>query len=702
MERYSFTIKDLDCAVCAKEVEEKLNTVDWIESATVNFNTEKVVITTNRTDDFLSELNEIARSVEPECTIVGAKSTVEKKKTVDWYLPLFIIGLVFGAVGVLLDFLPAHVDGNFPPPIVSFVFICIGGAMLVSKTLVIAITKLVRSHTVDENLLMSISSICAIAIGEGFEGLMIIVLNQIGKFFESKAVDKTRNSVKSLMMVKPETVIVKDGENLVETPIEDVKIGSLILVKAGEIVPLDGVVEEGHGSLDLSSLTGESLPVEIAEGSEITSGAVSIDGVLTVRTTSTDLDSTITKILNLLETASERKAKSETIVARVTKYFVPAVIVCAVVVGLAFGLSGYGVENAIYKAMMFLVVSCPCAVAISVPLSYFSGIGNASKNGILVKGTNYLDCIGAVKTIAFDKTGTLTTGNFDVVKVDLKQGDIDNALRYAYFAERNSSHPIAKAIVNYVSPMVDGWLENPLKISDVREIAGKGVEYTAGGKLIEVGKWDDVGGTYVAVSQDGEILAVLHLEDKIKDGAIDAISYLKQKGVRTEMLTGDNVKSAEKVATAIGVDEFKAGLLPKDKFDEMEKLIGNKGKKSDVVAYVGDGINDAPVLNRADIGIAMGLGGSSATVNTADIVFMNDDPKSLVTLMKISKRTKITVAENVFATFAVKIVFVVLGLVGVTGLAWAVFADVGLSCLAVLNALRVLNFNPNRKKSLRA
>ncbi len=699
MERYSFTIKDLDCAVCAKEVEEKLNSVDWIESATVNFNTEKVVITTNRTDDFLSELNEIARSVEPECTIVGVKSTVEKKKTVDWYLPLFIIGLVFGAVGVLLDFLPNHVEGNFPSPVLSFVFICIGGAMLVSKTLVIAITKLVRSHTVDENLLMSISSICAIAIGEGFEGLMIIVLNQIGKFFESKAVDKTRNSVKSLMMVKPETVLVKDGENLVETPIEDVKVGSLILVKAGEIVPLDGVVEEGHGSLDLSSLTGESLPVEITEGGEITSGAVSIDGVLAVRTTSTDSDSTITKILNLLETASERKAKSETIVARVTKYFVPAVIVCAVVVGLAFGLSGYGVENAIYKAMMFLVVSCPCAVAISVPLSYFSGIGNASKNGILVKGTNYLDCIGSVKTVAFDKTGTLTTGNFDVVKVDLKQGDLDDALKYAYFAERNSSHPIAKAIVNYVSPMVDGWLENPLKISNVREIAGKGVEYIADGKLIEVGKRDGQDGTSVAIAQDGEILAVLHLEDKIKDGAIDAIAYLKQKGVRTEMLTGDNVKSAEKVANAIGVDEFKAGLLPKNKFDEMEKLIGNKAKKSDVVAYVGDGINDAPVLNRADVGIAMGLGGSSATVDTADVVFMNDDPKSLVTLMKISKRTKITVAENVFATFAVKIVFVVLGLLGVTGLAWAVFADVGLSCLAVLNALRVLNYKPDRKKS---
>ncbi len=685
--------------MCAKEVEDKLNETDWIESASVNFNTEKVVITTSRTDDFVQELNDIARSVEPECTIYSTEEKIVTKKKIDWYLPLFVVGLVFGIVGVLLDFLPRYVDGNFPSPVLSYVFIWIGGALMVSKTLVVAITKLIRSHTVDENLLMSISSIAAIAIGEGFEGLMIIVLNQIGKFFESKAVNKTRNSVKSLMMVKPETVLVKNGENLVETRVEDVEVGTLILVKAGEIVPLDGIVEEGHGSLDLSSLTGESVPVEICEGGEITSGAVSIDGVLTIRTTSTDSDSTITKILTLLETASERKAKTETVVSKVTKYFVPAVIVCAIIVGLSYGLAGFGAKDAIYKAMLFLVVSCPCAVAISVPLSYFSGIGNASKNGILVKGTNFLDNVSNISTIAFDKTGTLTTGNFEVTDIDLIDGKVEDALEYVYFAERNSSHPIAKAIVGYVSPMVDGWLNNPIEISDVREIAGKGVEYIADGKLIEVGKSDEYSdGTSVAIKADGKTLAILHLEDKIKDGARTALSYLKDNGIRTEMLTGDNDSTAKKVADEVGVDEYKASLLPEDKFNEMEKLIEGKTKKSEIVAYVGDGINDAPVLNRADIGIAMGLGGSSATVDTADVVLMNDDPESLVTLMKISRKTKTIVAENVFATFAIKIVFVVLGLCGITGLAWAVFADVGLSCCAVLNTLRVLNYKPDKRK----
>lgn len=696
MERYSFVIKDLDCAMCAKEVEEKLNSADWIESASVNFNTEKVVITTDRTDDFLAEINDLARSVEPDCTIVRKDVVVEKKRSVDWYLPLFVIGFVFGAVGILLEFLPRYVDGNFPHPILSYVFVCVGGAMMLSKTFISAIVKLVRSHTVDENLLMSISSICAIAIGETFEGLMIILLSQIGKFFESKAVDKTRNSVKSLMMVKPETVIVKDGDNLVETPIEDVEIGSLILVKAGEIVPLDGVVEDGHGSLNLSSLTGESVPQDVAVGDEITSGAVSIDGVLTVRTTSTDSDSTITKILALLETASERKTKTETVVSKVTKYFVPAVMVCAVVVGLAFGLSGYGVKDAIYKAMLFLVVSCPCAVAISVPLAYFSGIGNASKRGILVKGTNFLDAIGNVKTIAFDKTGTITTGNFEVTSIEHLDGNLDDALKFAYLAERNSSHPIAKAIVSYVSPKVGEWKSTI--ISDVREIAGKGVEFVTDGILVEVGKSDEnADGTTVAIKADGKTLALIHLEDKVKDGARETIDYLKAHGVYTEMLTGDNETAAEKVATEIGVDSYKASLLPEGKFDEMEKLIDNKKSKSEIVAYIGDGINDAPVLNRADVGIAMGLGGSSATVDTADIVLMNDDVNELVSLVKISKKTKLNVAENVIAVFAVKIIFVVLGLVGITGLAWAVFADVGLSICAVLNTLRVLNYKPNGK-----
>lgn len=697
MERYQFKVTNLDCAMCAKEIEESLSKQKWVESASLNFNTEKLVVVTERTDDILPDVVKYAKAVEPDCNIEPfeqQRGATEKNKKLDWYIPCFIVGFALGLTGVLLDYLSSLQT-------LAYVFMWVGAALLLTKTLKNAVLKLVRSHSVDENLLVGISVIGALAINEGMEGLMVIVLYQIGKFFESKAVDKTRNSVKSLIMVKPETVPVKVENGYVNTPLEDVEIGAVILVKAGEIVPLDGVIASGNCSLNLSSLTGESVPVSVKENDEVLSGSVVLDGVLEVRTTSLDRDSTITKILNLIETASERKAKSETIVTRVTKYYVPAVVVCAAVVALCFGLfSDVGVKASLYKGMIFLVVSCPCAVAISVPLSYFCGIGNASSRGILVKGTNFLDNAVNIKVLALDKTGTITTGNFAVKSVDVLDASYceDEIMTFAYFAERTSTHPIARAIVQYVGERAEQINLEPVQPENVKETAGKGVSYVLDGDLITVGKGDGESAyTAVAVKINGVKIAEIYLGDTVKNGVAEALGYLKSNGVKTEMLTGDNLTVAKAVADEVGVDGFKASLMPEDKFNEMERLIAEKKKPTDMVAYAGDGINDAPVLSRADIGIAMGLSGSAATVDTADIVLMNDDLSQLTDLHKLSKKTRIIVGENVYATLAVKLTFVILGLCSVTGLAWAVFADVGLTICTVLNSLRVLNYNPKGK-----
>lgn len=684
--------------MCAKAIEDKLNKQEWVNTASLNFNTQKLVVTTDRADGVFEDVKKIAEAVEPECTVspFEQNATAEQKKKIDWFLPVFIVGFAVGLTGVLLD----HLSDL---KILAYVFMWIGGALMLTRTLKNALLKLIRSHSVDENLLVAISVVGALAIQQGMEGLMVIVLYQIGKFFEQKAVDKTRNSVKSLIMVKPETVAVKAGDAFVDTPIEDVEIGSIILVKAGEIVPLDGIITSGSGAVDLSSLTGESVPVDVSVGSEIMSGSVSLDGVLEIKTVSLDRDSTMTKILGLIETASERKAKSETIVTRVTKYYVPAVVICAAIVALCFGLfDKIGLEASLYKGMIFLVVSCPCAVAISVPLSYFCGIGNASAKGILVKGTNYLDNISNLKVVAFDKTGTITSGNFSVKDIEIKNDAYseDEITKLCYFAEKNSTHPIARAIVAYASPHVEDWNKDPVQPENVHEVAGSGISYVLDGELVSVGKCkgdSDSHYTAVALSVNGEEIALIYLSDTVKDGAAEAISYLKSKGVRTEMLTGDNLTVASAVADEVGVDAVKASLLPNDKFEEMEKLIGEKAKRTDMIAFAGDGINDAPVLGRADIGIAMGLSGSAATVDTADVVLMNDDLRQLVTLHKLSKRTRLIVAENVYATLTVKLLFVILGLCGVTGLAWAVFADVGLTICTILNSLRVLRYSPKKK-----
>lgn len=694
MKRHQFRVGNIDCAMCAKKVEDTVAKLPWVTSANLNFSTEKLVVTTDRDDDILPDITRACKQAEADCTVSPYErtNTVSERKKADPLIVLFFIGAVIGIVGICLEKFTQY-------SLAATVLEWVGIMLALGKTLVRAFTKIFRAHTVDENLLMAISAICAVAIGETLEGFMVVILYQIGKFFEQKAIDKTRNSVKSLMMVKPETVpVFTDGE-FADKAVSEVAEGSLILVKAGEIVPLDGIIEEGSCALDLSSLTGESVPANVKEGDSVLSGSVNLNGAIKLRTTGTDENSTITRILQLVETAAERKTKTETVVTRVVKYYVPVVIGCAVLIGLLFGLAGgYGVRESLYKGMIFLAVSCPCAIAISVPMSYFCAIGNASRKGILIKGTNYLDGISAIRTIAVDKTGTLTDGNFTLKKIEVLEGNLteNDVLRYAYYAESNSTHPIARAVVKAAGENADKWAKDTaVSVTDVHETAGVGMRCTVDGHVVEVGRAARGGkdsGTCVDVTVDGKTVATLTLVDAIKNGTKDALDYFRAHSVDTVMFTGDNAETASSVASELGITEYHAQMMPQDKFAAIEKLINAKNKKSDIVAYVGDGINDAPVLSRADLGIAMGLSGSAATVDSADIVLMNDNLAQLTEAHKLSSFTKKVVAENIIATLGVKLLFVSLGLAGITGLAWAVFSDVGLAICTVLNSLRVLRY----------
>jgi len=695
MKTYEYKIEGLDCAMCAQSIQKKLQQQEWVESVAVNFTISKISLSTPREDDVFDNVKEIVARVEPDATIHKINQKIDdiKRKSFwkrNWFFLSFLTGTIIGTVGILLGYLT-----NLK--ILSLVLMCIGAGLMVIKTAERAVLKAVKNHSIDENLLVTISVVGAIAIGSSMEGLMVIFLYQIGKFLEARAVEKTRKDLDSLLKVKPSTVRLQTEKGIAEVSPSTVPVGSTIVVYAGDIVALDGIIIAGSASLNMSSLTGESSPVAISEGEQVMSGSINLDGVLTIKTTSTDTDSTITKIMNLVETAAERKAKTETIVSRGARYYTPIVIFIAIFVGLMFGFVGkIGVNESIYRGMIFLVISCPCAIAISVPLSYFSGIGNASKKGILVKGSNYLDAVANLKAVVFDKTGTLTTGEFLVTKIET----LDNAmseqdvLQLASIGEQNSTHPIAKAIVSHYIEQQNKnrnvFNELTDKATSVTELAGRGLSFKLSGKNVFVGRGQsESDSTVVDVEIDNSVVGRIYLRDQIKTNAKETIAYFKNKGIESYMFTGDNKAVAKSVAAEIGIENVEAEMLPMNKFSKLEAVL-DKMHKNEMCAFVGDGINDAPVLTRADIGIAMGLSGSTATIDTADVVLMNDDLKKLTTLHKLSKFTKLIVAQNLIFALGVKFLFMILGTIGITGMAWAVVADVGLTLCTIFNSIRVL------------
>lgn len=695
MKKYEYEIAGLDCAACANEIQEGLNKNPEIKNANVNFAKMKL---TYETDTLSKEgIEKIVQSIEPEVELLEAnskskdlkneKAQKENRKKLWLHILRLVIGAIVAGVGLYVPM----------PQIASTIFIVLGYAILLFKTAKNAVKLLFKSKTINENLLITISCIGAYLVGKSSEGLMVIILYEIGKILEEKAINKTRKSISDLMDIKPEYANLKKGDEIeIVEPLE-VKVGDIVVAKQGEKIPLDGVVVKGTASLNTASLTGESKPQDVDENDIVLSGSIVLEGLLEIKVTEEYENSTVSKILELVENATDKKAKTETFVNKAAKIYTPIVIGIAILVGIFLPLISnvtYGGENgSIYRALIFLVISCPCAIAISVPLCYFSGIGKSSKEGILIKGSDYLDELKDVKEIVFDKTGTLTKGQFGISKIEVYSDKYveNDVLKYVVWGESYSNHPIAKSIVRNAKNV------ETKKVENYEEITGKGIKYNIDEKTVLVGNSSLVGkedeiaeSTKIYLKIDEELVGAILLKDEAKHGTKEAIQALNFRGIVTKMFTGDNKKAAKQIAEELGISEFEAEMLPDQKYSELEKELEKYKGTNGKVAFVGDGINDSPVLARADVGISMGGVGSGSAIEASDIVVMTDSIDRIDCAIDISKKTSKIIKQNLIFSIGVKIVVLVLSVFGVANMWEAVFADVGATLITVLNSLRIL------------
>ena len=561
-----------------------------------------------------------------------------------------------------------------------------------------AITNILHGQVFDENFLMTIATVGALILGEHSEGVAVMLFYQVGEWFQSYAVSKSRRSITSLMDIRPDYANIEQGGKLVQVDPEDVKIGDTIIVKPGERVPLDGKIIKGSSTLDTSALTGESMPREVEAGMEVISGCINQTGILTIQTTKAFGESTVAKILDLVENASDKKGKMENFITRFARYYTPVVVFAALALAILPPLvTGQAFSIWIYRALTFLVISCPCALVISIPLSFFGGIGGASKIGVLVKGSNYLEALAYTETVVFDKTGTLTKGSFAVTEIHANGMEDEELLELAAYAEDYSNHPISLSIQKAYGKKIDNS-----RITDVQEIAGHGVQAVIDGMTVLAGNAKlmerehisytapNAIGTVVYVAFDGRYAGCIVIADEVKADAPAAIKELKAAGIRrTVMLTGDADAVGQDVARRLGLDRAYTELLPADKVDRVEELLAQKSDKG-MLAFVGDGINDAPVLARADVGIAMGALGSDAAIEAADVVLMTDEPSKIAAIMQIARKTIRISNENIVFALGVKFLVLILGALGRANMWAAVFADVGVSVIAILNAIRAM------------
>ncbi|WP_291565542.1 MULTISPECIES: heavy metal translocating P-type ATPase [unclassified Clostridium] len=576
-------------------------------------------------------------------------------------------------------------------------YIIVGGDVVLK-----AVKNIFRGQVFDENFLMCIATIGAFIIGEYPEGVAVMLFYQVGEVFQNYAVNQSRKSIVSLMDIRPDYANVKRGSELVKMDPDEVKIDDIIVIKAGERIPLDGVVIDGNSMIDTSALTGESVPRDLSVGSEVLSGCININGVLTARVTKGYEESTVSKILDLVENASSKKSNSENFITKFARYYTPAVVIVAAILAVLPPLliEGATFSDWVSRALTFLVISCPCALVISVPLSFFGGIGAASKSGVLVKGSNYLEALAETEMVVFDKTGTLTKGVFKVQEINAKGISKEKLLELTAYAENYSNHPISISLKQAYNKKID-----ESEITDVEEISGHGVRAVVKGKTVHAGNTKlmkkikvpyykgEIVGTVVHVAVDDKYAGYIVIADEVKPDAAKAIRELKEADIRqTVMLTGDANSVGMKVAKELALDKAYTELLPAGKVEKVEELLRQKSEKGKL-AFVGDGINDAPVLARADIGIAMGGLGSDAAIEAADIVIMTDEPSKIATAMKISKRTLRIVKQNIVFALSVKAIVLLMGAAGIATMWEAVFADVGVSVIAILNATRVLNIN---------
>jgi len=677
LKKYKYRLNNLDCANCANKIEERLKKENNLSDVVVNFSSLTLSFMSN--DDIkIEDISNIVIKIEPE--VVVTKIDEESKETKKNYnLIRLIIGIIIALLGLYV---------NFNNEIINKILIISSYVILLYRTFKVAFKMLIKSHTINENALITISAIGAYFVDKQMEGLMVITLYEIGKILEEKAVNNSRNSIKDLMNIKQDFANKVVGDKTKVINVENVKINDILIIKKGEKIPVDGIVIEGETKLNLFSLTGESDLVNKKENDEVLSGSINEEKVIKIKATKLFNDSTVSKILSLIEDATDKKSKTETFVAKMAKYYTPIVLIISVITFICFILfTDLTTYESIYRALVFLVISCPCAIAISVPLSYFTGIGVSSKNGILVKGSNYLDLLSRVNKIVFDKTGTLTSGAFKVTSFNLLDSSYseDYILKLYALGENLSNHPIAKSIMNYVNIDVNE------KVKNHKEIEGLGVSYTYDDKKIKIGnnKMFDIkddGSLNIYLSIDDKIVSSLTINDGIKEGVENTLNELSKKGIETYMFTGDSKGNALSISEKLNIDKVYYELLPTEKYEKLEELLNDK----DVVAFIGDGINDAPSLKRADIGISMGSIGSSSAIEVSDIVIMDDDISKINKAISISNKVKRIIKENLVFSIGVKILILVLSVIGIANMWQAVFADVGVTIISILNTLRIM------------
>ncbi len=703
MKSYKYTLEGLDCAACAKKVEDEIANTEGYENVVVNFSTLKLTFKTDKLSP-KKEITKLVQKLEPDVEVLedGEKSQ-EKEEHNELDIVRIIVGLIIYAIALIVN----------KSTLITNILTIIAFVILLYKTAKKGFKQLFKNKVLDENMLIVVSAIGAYLVGKNSEGLMVITLYEIGKILESKAVNKTRKSISDLMNIKPEYANLKQGEEWEQVTPDEVKIGDVILVKTGEKIPLDGIVIKGNAQIDNSALTGESKLIEVAENSKVLSGSINTNGLIEVKVEQTYENSTVSQILNLVENATDKKAKTETFVSKAAKIYTPVVMGLALLVAIFMPLiiAGVTYKESIYKALIFLVISCPCSIAISVPLSYFSGIGKASKKGILIKGSDYLDGIKDIKEIIFDKTGTITTGNFAVSEVQAIDANFteQDVLKYFAMGEKNSNHPIAKSILKKYEEVYRHNNNKILKdnedsqanlktknVENFEEVSGKGIQYQYEGKTIKIGnaeftnaEKENIVGTVLYLNIDKNVVGKIVLTDEIKPSTKETMEKLHKLGINTKMFTGDKKEIAEKIAKEVGIKAVKSEMLPQDKYNELDTII-SKRDEHQKVAFVGDGINDSPVLARADVGISMGGIGSSSAIEASDVVIMTDELSKIVDAIEVSKKTNKIIKQNLIFSIGVKILTLVLSLLGIADMWQAVFADVGVTLITIFNTLRIL------------
>lgn len=703
MQKIVLELEGLNCASCAGKIEKLSSEIEGVESTNLDFITKKLKLEISEKSDkkeIINKTKAIINRLEPD--VIVRDSSIESKIKNDQDLEESKRKEYFNIWRIIISgilFLSAYI---FKLEASSRFLIFLASYIIIGyKVIIIAFKNILAGVPFDENFLMTVATVGAFIIGEYPEGVAVMLFYNIGELFQDKAVNHSRNSIKALMDIRPDSanLVLKDESIKVVSPL-DVHIGDYVLIKPGEKVPLDGLVVEGESTIDTSNITGESVPRKIKVGEDIISGVVNNHGLLKVKVSKEFGESTISKILDLVENASSKKAKTENFITKFAKYYTPIVVFIALAIGVVPSLIGMGQPREwAYRAFVFLVISCPCALVISIPLGFFGGIGAASKNGILIKGGNYLEALNDVDTLVFDKTGTITKGTFKVTEIFSYDGySKDQILEMASLGESFSNHPIAKSILEYYQGPVD-----KSRIENYKEISGGGISVDIDGENVSLGNKrllekenvevtvSETIGTLIYIAKDKKHIGTIIVSDELKDDIKETLVALKRnKGIKqTIMLSGDNEETAKKVANLAGIDQSFGNLLPIDKVNLLEDIM-YKSEDNKKTIFIGDGVNDAPVLARADIGIAMGGLGSDAAIEASDIVIMNDEISKISTAMKIAKKTKKIVTQNIALALALKLIVLSLGAFGLATMWQAVFADVGVTIIAVLNSIRTL------------